>query len=159
MQSYHDKLTTEIGDVLDALAAKGERWHAQWITHAICDQHAAGLVEGDDADFWKYTGYQTVRTHVRKVISDRAGDGADRASRQQQIALPGFERDHIQDYYLVNREGDDVAVPIVSLTDAEIEAKASLYRSMGRACFAHADELDRFVHWRASRQPVAVAAE
>ena len=65
--------------------------------------------------------------------------------------LPGFA--HLQAYYIVEREGDEVGVPVYDLTDLELEQKADLYSSMGTGCLAHADELRRFK--RARRQSTA----
>jgi len=151
MPSYQEKLVAEINERLDGLVVIGETWHARWIAHAICQNHVEGLVDGDDADFWRHAGYQTVREMVTKTINRRAGDKAHMGAVSRQIVLPGFERNHLQDYYLVIRDGDDVGLPVTSLTDQELMGKARRYRTMGATCYEHADEIDRFRQWRESR--------
>jgi hypothetical protein len=146
MDSYHDRLVGEIEEHLNSLAAHAKPWDAGRIAAAICDAHRSALPEGDDGLFWQWTGYRHVREMVRRQISKRVG--AHESPERPQLALPGFERERLQDYYLVERDGRDVGVPVVDLTDEEIEAKASEYRTMGAACYAHADELDRFRAWR-----------
>jgi hypothetical protein len=148
MSGYHERLIAEIHQHLDALAERGEPWVARWITHAVVQAHSDVLPAGEHGEFFEWAAYQTVRTQVRTVIGKRAGDKPHEPSEREQISLPGFDRQHLQDYYLVRRNGDDIGVPVTDLADDEIEAKAALYRSMGAACYAHADELDRFIHWR-----------
>lgn len=153
--SYHDRLTKEIHAQLDALAAERRPWNASWIAHAICNGHDEVISrDGPDgqehADFWRHCGYQNTREEVRRCINQRAGERPDRDPSQP--SLPGF--DHLQAYYLVKRQGEEIGIPIFDLTDAEIEAKAELYRTMGKACFAHARELTRF---KALRKPSAAA--
>jgi len=138
--SYADKLTAEINRILDDLAERGESWEAKWIAHGICNSHSDGLNSSEDAEFWRWCGYTETRDQVRRCINSRAGDKAETNDRQYR--LPGY--DHLQSYYVVQRGGVDVGVPVTSLSDAEIEEKSSLFRSMGAACYAHADELDRF---------------
>jgi hypothetical protein len=148
MVSSYDRTVTEINARLDALAEAGEPWTASWIAHAICGDHRAALaVDDEDSDFWIWNGYQHVRKLVREQINKRAGDSADKQDRQQ-FVLHGFERDHLQDYYVVERDGSEVGVPVTQLTDDEIDAKIAEKRAMGAACYAHADELQRFKHWR-----------
>lgn len=152
--SYHDRLITEINKTLDDLAAAQEPWAAQWVAHKICGDHAEGLAGNDDAMFWRHCGYVEVRDEVRRCINRRAGDKAD--SDDQQMKLPGY--DHLHAYYVVRRNSEDVGVPIHEMTDAELEEKSAIYRSMAKACYAHADELDRFRRLREAL-PLLVAAE
>ena len=63
--------------------------------------------------------------------------------------LPGFE--YLQRYYVVQRQGEDVGVPVLECTDEELYAKAALYRSQSRKLVAHADEIERYIQWRASQ--------
>jgi hypothetical protein len=143
--SYHDKLIAEINAKLDELATEKTAWRAQWIAQAICSEHSTGLAGTPDADFWRHCGYVECRDEVRRCINRRAGDDKP-ASDDRQLHLPGYER--LQLYYVVTRDGDDVGVPVEELTDQELEAKAATYRSMGAACYRHADEIDRFKRLR-----------
>jgi len=142
--SYHDRLNTEINAKLDALAEAQMPWVAKWIAHSICGDHEGGLSGGNDAMFWRHCGYEEVRDQVRRCINKRAGDRIEEDEAQPK--LPGYE--HVHAYYLVSRDGEEIAVPTADLTDDEIESRAAQYRSMGAACFAHADELDRFKRTR-----------
>ena len=144
----------EIASAVDAKIAAGERLLASFITQQVCGAHLAGLAENDHAALWRKGGYRWVRDETRRYISKCLGtDEAD--AKNNQSAFPGFE--HVQSHYLVQREGEDVGVPALQLTDDEIEAKAALYKSMGAACFAHAGELVRFKDWRKS--PTLAAAQ
>lgn len=143
--SYHNQLVEEIHSILDGLAERRENWDATWVAHEVCQSHKDGLSADAEADFWRHCGYAQTRDMVRRCISERAEPPRPEAletERARQYVLPGF--DHIRTHYLVERDGTEVGVFVYSLTDEEIEAKASQYRKMGAACYAHANELDRF---------------
>lgn len=142
--SYQDQLTIEINAAIDRKIAVGFPLLAQWIAHEVCEAHNDGLAPNDHSDFWRHSGYKATREEVRRCINRRIGDQPEQADKQ--MVFEGFE--HLQRYYMVDRDGDQIGVPVQELSDEEIEAKASTYRSMGAACFAHADELDRYRHWR-----------
>lgn len=153
--SYQDRLTTEINAELDALAERDLPWQAEFIAHAIVARHNDGLAEGDHRDFWTFCGYAKVREETRRTINKRAGRQPESATAEQLI-LPGYQ--HVHRYYVVNRDGDDVGVSVHALTDAEIDTKAAFYRSMGDACFSHADELARFKVERGTAGAAALPA-
>ena len=156
--SYRETLVSEINERIDGLQSRGEVIAATWLAHGICVDHKNGLVpDSDDAEFFQWCAYTAVRDLVRREINRRGSD-TEREYRPAQIMLPGFERQHIQDYYLVKRDTEEVMVPIVAMSDDEVRQKIGLYRSMADSNMAHAEELDRFLSWRAERQ-VAVAAE
>lgn len=136
-----NRLADEINAVLDDLAGRGEVWRASWIAQEICAEHASGLAGNDHAEFWRACGYSDCRREVTRCINARAGD-ARPAGDHTQLTLPGYE--HLQSYYVVVRDDEEVGVSVHDLTDGEVESKAAQYRSMGRACFAHAKELERF---------------
>jgi len=140
--SYENELNIEINKELDRLATEKLPWRASFIAHAICNNHADGLVEGDEEhkNFWRHCGYEKTRSAVTRCINKRAGDTPEEDDRQ--FRLPGY--DHVHLYYVVRRNGDDVGVPVEDLTDDEIDLKSDRYREMGRTCFSHADELQRF---------------
>lgn len=144
--SYATRLNAEINALLDDLAREGKDWRATWVAHEICTRHSAGLTGADDADFWRHTGYSDCRREVRRCINRRAGDRPEHDHAQTDL-LPGYK--HLQAYYVVEREEEAVGLPIQRLSREEIMAKASAYRRMGEACFAHADELDRYLRLRA----------
>ena len=148
--SYAEQLKTQINARINNLIESGEPLRAQWIAHEVCEEHTEGLAENDHADFWRHGGYKACREEVRRCIGKRVGDKP--KARDNQLKLPGF--DHLQEYYLVERGGDEIGVPVDGMTDDEIDAKAHLYRQMGMGCFAHANELDRFKKWRQENIPV-----
>lgn len=144
--SYRYQLNVEINEALDDLETRGTPWRASWIAHQICGSHTDGLGTGDHADFWRHCAYEEVRDQVRRCINRRAGDRPN--VDDGQLRLPGYE--HLQSYYVVRRQEEDLGVPVFDLTDEELDAKAAIYRAMGGACFAHADEIDRFRTLRAA---------
>lgn len=152
MDSYHDRLVREINAELDRLAERRDKWVAKWITHSICESHRAALPDSDGSEFWRWNASRNVREMVRKQINRRAGDDAERGNSAQ-LDLDGFSRKLLQDYYLTEREGRDVGVPVTDMTDTELQAKAHHYRAMGATCFEHAKEIERFVEWRHDAMP------
>lgn len=135
----------------EMIAAKVAQWDAEsrdleprWITHEICNEHAAALGDDDDAEFWRHFAYLGCRKLVGRYIAKHFGDGASKADSQP--AFPGFT--HVQRRYVVVRDDEEVAVLLERLTDEEIYAKAWAMRSAGRSFIEHSDELLRFMSWR-----------
>ena len=149
MDSYHNNLIVEIHAELDRRAEQEQPWVAEWITEAICKDHKDGLIQDDTEDrrFWNYNARAYVRKQVTMVINKRAGDSADR-SKPRQISLPGFDREHLQDYYTIIRDGREEGVAVTQLTDDELKAKAAFLCSMGENCIKHAEEIGRYLKWR-----------
>lgn len=147
--SFRDQVRREIATKVDGLAAAAKALEPKWITHVICGDHLTGLGEGEDADFWRQGGYIAVRAEVgeylRKYYSaDKAPTGEDEGQRR----LPGFE--YVQTHYIVDRGGDEIAIPTPDLSDDEIARITARLRATGAALFAHADDLDRFQRSRTS---------
>jgi len=148
------KILDEIAAVVDARMTAGQTLQANFITQTVCRVHLAGLADNEHAELWRHGGYRWVRDETRRYISKRIG--ADEPTPEpKQSAFPNF--DHVQSHYLIRRNGEDIGVPALMMTDAEIEAKAAFYESMGGACFAHARELIRFKDWR--KAPAIAAAQ
>lgn len=155
--SFRDRVRREITAKVDDLAAASRSLHPAWITHDICIGHVVGLAEGDDADFWRQAGYIAVRAEVgqylRKYYSaDKSPDDTEEGQRR----LPGFE--YVQTHYIVERDGDELAVPTTDLDDDEIARIAARLRATGGALFAHADDLERFQRSRTAPPLFADAA-
>jgi hypothetical protein len=150
--SYHDKLKVEINAKLSALRAAGEPMIPRWVTHAIFTDHESALAEDSEhSDFWRHGGYMHTRRMVTEYINKRC-DGTSRSTDDpQQLSLPGFDRDHLQDYYVVERRGEEVAVCVLDMTDGELEAKARHHEAISLANAAHAQEIRRFIVWRMER--------
>jgi hypothetical protein len=124
----------------------GERTETpvDWIVHQIITEHP--LAEWSDSDFYECCAYTAVRGYTRAVYRDmRQGDIAAEAE-DRQLVFPGFER--LQRRYIIERDGDMVAVALEAMTDAEIAAKVSELRRDAQGCLRHADELERFKHDR-----------
>jgi hypothetical protein len=135
----------EIHRVLDSLKDEGKDWDATWIAHAICKAHEKGLASNGEAEFWRHCGYAEARDRVRRAIGERAAPEKpedEAAPESRQYVLPGFE--HMRTHYVVERDGERVGVFVYNMTEDELAQRAAFYRSMGAACYAHADELDRF---------------
>ncbi len=150
--SYEKRLKAEINSKIDDMMACGQALRAEFIAHAICNDHMAGLADNEDADFWRHAGYRMCREYVTRCINKRAGDKIERQVLEP--TLPGYE--HVHRYYTVSRDGDEVAVSVYDMTDDELEGKAALYRSFGAANYAHADELDRFKRERSAQESSVV---
>jgi hypothetical protein len=157
MRRYSDsQLKEEINKLLDDLEVRNEPLRPQWITHEICRSHRTGLATDDDSlhvAFWIYTGYATTRKVSTECINARAAATSEpRQSTEPLLPYDGFEREYLQDHYVVNHDGEDVGVPTRELSDEELLAKAILYRGFARANLAHARELERYVEWRREQQ-------
>lgn len=150
--SFFEKLQHEISEKIDAMAATDVKLHPSWISHAICQDHELGLApESEDADFWRHAGHRTVRAEVGQYLRKLYGISAEGAA-ERQLTLDGF--DHIQTRYIVNREGDEVAIPTPELTDGELDGIEARLRAMSDALGVHADEIARYKRERAAPSSV-----
>lgn len=123
----------------------GSVLHPRFIAHSVVSDHPD--VNGEDADFYKVVSYEKLRDEVRQQINRMKVKTDDEQDSQQQLLMPGF--DYLQRRYFVPRDGETCIVKIEEMSDEEIEAKAKEREAMGRACFAHADELRRYRELRA----------
>jgi hypothetical protein len=138
----------EIAAHVAAWDAAGKELVPAFITHEIITKHEPGLArQNDHTDFFKHYAYKGHRKDVGSYIAKVYGDN-DGGSKGAESFLPGFE--HVQRHYVLKRGGEDVAVPVELMTDIEIDARVQLLKRRGRACLAHADELDRFKLLRAA---------
>jgi hypothetical protein len=141
MYSFTD-LQREIGAKIESLVEQhGSELHPDWITHAILSDHPD--VQGVDADFYTCCSRVSIRKEVREQINKI--DSPD-SKTNKQLSLDGFE--HLQQFYVVRRDNEQVAVRIDNLTDTEIDLKAREYDSMGRTLLQHSDELLRYKELR-----------
>jgi hypothetical protein len=148
--SYHDSLKAEINAKLDALQTAGQPMVPRWVTHAICTDHESALAEDNEhSDFWRHGGYMHTRRMVTAECINKRGDGTGKStSDPPQLLLPGFDREHLQDYYVVERDGEEIAVCVIDMTDGELEAKAQRHEAISSANAAHAQEIRDFIKWR-----------
>ena len=137
MYAYAD-LQREIGAKIEWLRDNnGPTLHPDWITQAVMGDHED--ITGKDADFHLCCSRVSIRKEVREQINKL---DLPETKTNRQLSLEGFE--HLQQYYVVKRDHEQVAVRIDALTDSEIEVKAGEYDSMGRSLLQHADELRRY---------------
>lgn len=134
-------IRAEIHTVLDDLSGSNAPWDASAVAMLVLDRHRDGIKRGDDGEVIRYCAYSHIREEVRETISKRAGDLGN-ARVDEQLVLDGYE--HLQKYYMLERSGVRLGVSVYTMTELELAAKAAEYRKMGRACYAHADEIDRF---------------
>ena len=108
---------------------------ATWVTQEVMARHDE--FRGKDRDWAVLCAHSHVRATVRKRVQAYKPEQDD-----NQPLLPGFES--LQSAYMVVRNGEQAAVRVDLLTPVEVRAKAEEQRRMGRGCFAHADELERY---------------
>lgn len=135
----HSDLKVEIQKEVERLRDKRDSvMHPDWITKAILNKHQK--ISGKDADFFAYNAREHVRNEVRRVLNQyklRPDIEADR-----QLVLPGFAR--LQQYYLVGRDSEQVAVRIDLLTREEIRAKHAELLAMAAGLMKHVEEFERY---------------
>lgn len=137
MYSFGD-LQREIGAKIEWLKDNnGPVLHPDWITQAILADHQE--IDGKDADFHLCCSRMSVRKEVREQLNKFKPEAS---PSERQLVLDGFE--HLQQYYVVTRDKEQVAVRVDALTDSELDQKANELDGMGRACLNHADEIRRY---------------
>lgn len=136
IRSIGDEIKMTVNCMMEA---KESVLHPDWITTRIMGNHPD--VGGNDADFALVGCRAFVRNEVRKQINKIKS--VDDGNQQEQLVMPGYE--HLQQYYACERDSERCAVRADMMTDDELQAKAQEYRAMGRTCFEHADEIDRYV--------------
>ncbi len=146
MNGQHSRINAEINEILDAKLHREEQWDARWVAHEILGRKEAALGECPDKEFWMHCGYEQLRDMIQTVIRNRAGDRTD-IDKPKQLKL-GFERQHMQDYYLIRRDGVDMGVAVTQATDDELRGKVRTLRTIGKSVNDHADELEQFINLR-----------
>lgn len=135
----HKDLEQEVCAKVAALREEGvETMHPDWIAQAIITDHSD--IHGEDADFYLCCSRRDVRAEVRRQLNRMKP--APEPESDNQLTLEGFER--LQEYYLVTRDREQLAVRIDLLTDAELEEKALELEAMATGCREHAAELRRY---------------
>lgn len=134
------ELRAEVSLIIEDRLEAQEPVAATWLVMQVVSSHPD--VHGDDAPFYVLCAYEHVRDVVRSVL--RLYEP--REEEDPQGVLPGFER--LRRAYLVEREHEQIVVPLHQMTYEEVRLKASEYRSMAFGCIKHADELDRYAEGR-----------
>ncbi len=133
-------LINEIRTITDRSMAIGATCHPDWVTQEIMAQHAS--IVGEDSDFHLVVSRETVRAQVRKQIGRYKLTPEGALCPDGQLVLEGFE--FLQRAYLIDRDGEQVAIPVERMTSAMRQAKIKELRAMGQGCMRHADELERY---------------
>lgn len=140
-----DKFDEEIAILVAKWDDAGRELVPSFITKALIDSHIGGLARANvHTPFFEHYTYKGVRQDVGRYLSKRYGDND--KPEEKQHALPGFE--HLQRHYIIKRGDEEVPVYFEQITDEEFRAKAKMLRRRGAACFAHADEIERFIDLR-----------
>lgn len=135
-------IEAECQDFVSTRKAAREPLAVPWMTHAIVALHPAP--EFPDRDWYLVTAFETIRTLLGRVTRSDKHEKTTEGDRSG--FLPGFE--YLQAWYDIDRDGERVVVPIEQCSRPELEAKAEEIRRMGRGCFAHALEIERYLDER-----------
>lgn len=134
------QLNQEIRVLVDARVQAHAAIHPDWITQEILNGHPD--IDGVDSDFYLCVGRESVRAQVRQQIN-RFKLTPDKALYiDRQLVLPGYER--LQVFYLIDADGEQVAIPIEQMSAGQRLAKIAELRAMGDGCHQHAAELERY---------------
>lgn len=142
-----DTLTAEIHKLIDDKLATGVVVHPNFVATEILNAKSA--IEGDDAPFYRTQTFKQVLGLVRSVC----GKYAPTDTTPEQLVFPGFK--HLTRAYPVNRDGDNLLVPVELCSDAELLARAVQLDEMAKGCRQHAAEIRKYVR---ARSNVEVAA-
>jgi hypothetical protein len=135
------QLNSEIDVRICDLTESGVRLiSAKALAMDIVARHSA--IVGDDVDFYSHCSLEHVENKVRLAFNRFKLKPEGELSPDPQMTLPGFKR--VQRFYAVERESDHQIIAIEDLTRAEIVGKVEELRAMGRGCYEHADELERY---------------
>ena len=140
----HADLMREITENIDNLIDQKEIVNPDWVTQSFMAAHAD--LHGTDSECAIFNMRANVRSEVRRHLNKfKLGPEGD---TDPQLLLPGFTR--MQRVYLVNREGQQVGVPVEHLTREEIQAKCAELLAMSDGCLEHVRELRRYLADRAA---------
>jgi hypothetical protein len=125
-----------------------------WIQQQIVSAH---VVAGDIGSDWSLqAAHIAIRAIVREALRSLSAVSDLDEETSAQPFLPkvdGYK--HLQPIYLLARSGKSMCVPLWDVSDAELMVKASQLRKNGLGCFAHAEEIERFLAKRDLAQPRA----
>lgn len=134
------QLVKEIASYTDDLVKRGATLHPDFVTQKILADHQS--IEGNDSDFYTCVSKETIRDQVLKRIRKFKVKPESQIDPDSQIVIPGFE--YVQIAYVIEADGEQIAVPLIKMTTAQRHAKAAELRAMGAGCYQHADELERY---------------
>lgn len=133
-------LTNEINEIVNAIPDTVPS-DPRWISQTVINRHPD--IQGSDKDFYLLTSFKGIRKEVTTAINKFKLDPEnEREPKQLEFLMPGYKR--VQRKYLVEIDGEQIAVPVADLTDDQIELKIKELESMSFGCIEHADELRRY---------------
>lgn len=137
-------IRNEIRAVIDQRVSERETVQMSWLVRQVLHDHGIGPA----IDFPSYCAHETVWRETREVLRKMKGDEAEAGEQDRQAVLPGFVR--LQRRYVVERDNEQVVVPLELMADGEVSAKATELRSMAEGCLLHASELEDYLRQRPS---------
>jgi hypothetical protein len=164
MPTSINDITSEIKAIILKGMDSGRVMSTPWIITAVLAKHPI-LYHPDeigthkcDSAFAELARHHFTAEQVRRTVRLFKKPDSDIA------LLPGYS--HLQRGYLTTRESvveedmsDDaepelIICPIEKMSTEQLRQKATEYRSYGAGCYAHADEIDRYI---VERERAAVA--
>lgn len=135
-------LEKEVREIIRRRVDSGQVAAATWLTQNIVGQHED--IEGSDAEWYQLCAYAHIRSVVRRCVQQykESPEMVD----QQMLLSDMFKR--VQKAYCIEREKEQVVVPIGLLSGDELDSKIESLRKMGDGCYEHADELIRYKNQR-----------
>lgn len=107
--------------------------------YKVCAAHIDEL--NGDPEFSIYNIRQNVREIVEIIIAAKFGL-EDKNDIDNQLVIEGFQQ--LQKYYIVRREGIDIAVPIDDLTEEEVNHSVNKLIQASDTLIIHDVELSRY---------------
>src|SRR5262245_32771826 len=112
-----------------------------WAVSEIIRAHES--VENSDREWWETCAQVAVYAAVSEVVRKiKAAEDEPDSEAEQESLFPGYR--HLQRRYIVERNEDQVTVPVELLTDEEIDAKILEHERQSAGHLSHAQELMRF---------------
>jgi hypothetical protein len=135
------ELTSDIEKVIETLEKEGaERLSPDVITSFVMTRWQE--VAGDADERYLFASHWCLREQVRKRLNRyKVIPGTD---VDEQLLLEGFER--LQKRYLVEENGEQVAVRIEKMTRKQFEDKIAEFESMREGLSQHIQELRRYMN-------------
>lgn len=127
-------LSDEISQMIEEGIEAGLVMDPTWITDELVNRRHSG-----DTAFYRLCAAAHVRDTVRKCLSDYKDTPI---GPTEQLRLPGFE--FLQKAYLIERDKQQVIVPLNRCTNEELKQKIQTYKVMSEGCTKHAVELERY---------------
>lgn len=145
MPLTHADLYAEIREIVGEEIKQEHTTNAAWIVPLMIKKHPMPKTwRGPDADAYRICFREHVKAIARECV--REFKKIEEKNDPRQRVLPGFKR--VQRSYQIERNGEPTLVPLMKMTDDEVEAKISELRRIGKGNYDHADELARYLRER-----------